>query len=155
MIWKISAINNYIDEIKLLFLQNINHRHADNYIKKPLFEYTKFARMGWDNNKLIYYSAAVELPQFNGSIRIMSRHTRDTNYNFGSWTNDLARGTETLDLLADQAFSMGYTDIWFSREESPKMLEIFQRKSKYSWSINYEPLWHGQMQYVLRITSIV
>lgn len=156
MIWKISAIDDYIDEIKTLFLQNINHKHADNYIIYPLFEHTKFARMGWnDNKKLVYYSAGMERPEYNGSIRIMSRHTRDVNHDFGSWNDDLTRGTETLDLLTDTALDTGYTDIWFSREESPKMLEIFQKRSRYKWSINYETLPIGGTQWVLRLTSTV
>ena len=156
MIWKISAIDEHINEIKTLFLQNVDHKHADNYIKYPLFEYTKFARMGWNDNKqLVYYSAGVERPEYNGSIRVMSRHTRDVNHNFGSWNNDLTRGTETLDLLTDTALSMGYTDIWFSREESSKMLEIFQKRSRYEWSINREELPIGGRQWVLRLTSIV
>ena len=40
--------------------------------------------MGYDNDKMIYYSAGMERPQYNGSIRIMSRHTRDREYDFGS-----------------------------------------------------------------------
>ena len=153
MIWKISPIDDYINEIKTLFLQNINHKHADNYMKHPLFEHTKFARMGFDNGNLVYYSAAVERQEYNGSIRVMTRHTRDVDYDFGSWNDDLTRGTETLDLLTNKCLSMGYSNIWFSREESPKMLEIFQKRSVYKWSINYEKLPIGGIQWVLRLTS--
>ncbi len=156
MIWKLSPIDPYLDDIKKLFAQNADHKHADNYLKWPLFEHTKFARMGWnDDNKLVYYSAGIERPEYNGSIRIMSRHTRDVNHNFGSWNDDLTRGTETLDLLTDKALDIGYKDIWFSREESSKMLEIFQKRSRYNWSINREELPIGGRQWVLRLTSTV
>ena len=85
----------------------------------PLFEHTKFARMGYDNDKMIYYSAGMERSH-NGSIRIMSRHTRDREYDFGFKSDDLARGLETLEKSVEYAQSLGYRDIWLSREFNPK-----------------------------------
>ena len=73
----------------------------------------------WKNQKkyyMVYYSAAIEIPEYNGSIRIMSRHTRDRNYDFGGWKADLERGTKTLDLSAEKCLDMGYKNIWVSRE---------------------------------------
>lgn len=139
MIWKLSPIDPYIDDIKELFAQNAVHKHADNYIKWPLFEYTKFSRMAWDP-KLIYYSAGIERPEYNGSIRIMSRHTRSRSYNFGGWLADLTRGLETLDASAAYALELGYKDIWVSREESPNLLEYFAKHSTYKWLIDKETL---------------
>lgn len=154
MIWKTCSIEPYLDEIKILFLKNADHKHADNYLKEPLFEYTKFARLGWDR-KLVYYSAGVERPEYNGSIRIMTRHTRDRNYNFGSLKDDLNRGVETLDLLAHKSLEEGYTNIWMSREESPKMLEYFCKHSRYNWKITFEQMPHNTriQQYVIRMQN--
>ena len=139
MIWKLSPIDPYIDDIKQLFNQNASHKHADNYIKWPLFEYTKFSRMGWDP-ELVYYSAGIERPEYNGSIRIMSRHTRSRTYDFGGWAADLKRGLETLDTSVAYAMNLGYTDIWVSREESPNLFEHFAKNSKYDWAITKEQL---------------
>jgi hypothetical protein len=149
MLWRISKIDDFKDDIRQLFQQNINHKHAENYLKNSLLEYTVFARMAFDPH-LIYYSAGIERPQYNGSIRIMSRHTRDVTYDFGGYAADLNRGLETLDASTDMAMSLGYTDIWVSREESPKLLEYFGKHSKYNWNVNLEKLHHGQYQYVLR-----
>ena len=151
MIWKLCGISEYKKEIDILFEKNKYHKHADNYIKRPLFEWTSFARMGFDPH-LIYYSAGIERHEYNGSIRIMSRHTRDTSHNFGGWKADLSRGLETLDLSAEMAMDLGYENIWVSREESPKILEYFKNNSKYKWDINYETLPIGGTQYVLRKT---
>ena len=155
MIWNTCSIEPYLTEIKELFAQNAEHKHADNYIKEPLFEYTKFARLGWDP-KLVYYSAGVERPEYNGSIRIMTRHTRDRNHNFGSRKDDLKRGVETLDNLTVTALVKGYTNIWMSREESPKILEHFCKASAYSWSLTFEPMPHNKRieQYVIRLKDV-
>ena len=154
MIWKLENIDPWLYDIKCLFEKNKDHKHYKNYIKKPLFEHTKFARMGWDNwDNMVYYSAAIERHEYNGSIRIMSRHTRDRNYDFGGWKADLERGTKTLDLLTEKCLDMGYKDIWVSREESPNLFKAFQKMSQYSWDITYEQLHYGGMQYILRIKN--
>ena len=57
-------------------IETKGHKHESNYVQWPLFEHTKFSRMAYDPH-LIYYSAGIERPEYNGSIRIMSRHTRD------------------------------------------------------------------------------
>lgn len=153
MIWKLSPIDPYLDDIKKLFDQNVDHKHADNYLKNPLFEYTKFSRMCWDP-ELIYYSAGIERPEYNGSIRIMSRHTRSRNYDFGGWAADLKRGVETLDASTTYATNLGYTDIWVSREESPNLFEHFAKHSKYDWTIQKEilPSDAGE-QFVMRLVK--
>ena len=160
MIWKLCEIDPYMDDILELFSKNANHKHAQNYSKYPLFEYTKFARMGWDRGRLVYYSAGVERPEYNGSIRIICRHTRDRDYDFGGWKADLKRGLNTLDQLTERSQEMGYTDIWVSREESPELLEYFAKHSKYAWRVTHEPMpgsekWSIgiQYQYVLRIQT--
>lgn len=152
MIWKICSIEPYLQEIKFLFAKNKGHKHQDNYLVKPLFEYTKFARLGWDP-QLVYYSAGVERPEYNGSIRVMTRHTRDRDHNFGTLKDDLNRGVETLDELTKTALHKGYTDIWMSREESPKMLEYFQKHSQFDWNITFEhmPQNKTNKQYVIRL----
>ena len=150
MIWKLENISPYINDIKCLFEKNKDHKHYKNYIENPLFDYTKFARMAWDS-QLIYYSAGIERPEYNGSIRIMSRHTRDRDYDFGGWRADLIRGTDTLDQSTDYALNLGYKDIWVSREESPNLFKAFQKMSKYNWNITYEQLHYGGMQYVMRL----
>lgn len=137
MFWKICPIESYLDDIKLLFSKNADNKHADNYLKEPLFEYTKFARLGFDPH-LVYYSAGAERPQYNGSIRILTRHTRDRNYDWGSIPEDRNRGIETLDSLTDTALDYGYKHIWMSREESPKLLEYFCKHSKYNWKLEYK-----------------
>lgn len=152
MIWKLCPIELHIEEIKKLFNKTKGHKHQDNYIKWPLFEYTKFARMGWDKH-LIYYSAGIERPEYNGSIRIMSRHTRDRSYNFGTYNDDLKRGLETLEQSTYYAKKLGYKNIWVSREESPKLLEYFSKHSQYNWKLNYEKLHYGGKQYILRIND--
>ena len=149
MIWKISQIQPYRNDIEELFQKFSDHRHATNYTVHPLFQYTVFARMGWDPH-LVYYSAGIERPEYNGSIRIMSRHARDRAYDFGGYKADLKRGTETLDLLTNEALDYGYEDIWVSREENPKLLEYFSKASSYDWTVSYETLHYGGKQYVLR-----
>lgn len=151
MIWKISNISPYIDEIKTLFRQNANHKHANNYLINPLFEYTLFARMGWDEGRLVYYSAAIQRPEYGDSIRIMSRHTRCRKYNFGGYKKDLQRGLETLDEMTKVAYqNYGFDDIWMSREESSNLLKYFTENSKYFWILQKEKLHYGGEQYVIR-----
>ena len=152
MIWKLSPIDPYVSEIKQLFEQNADHKHADNYLKNPLFEHTKFARMGWDQS-LVYYSAGISIPQFNGSIRIMSRHTRARSYNWGSKSDDLTRGLDTLDQSVEMAEQLGFTNIWVSREENPNLLNYFANHSRFTWTVGYETMWYGGKQYVLRKTN--
>tara|TARA_B110000977_G_C10960609_1_gene448383 strand:- start:538 stop:999 length:462 start_codon:yes stop_codon:yes gene_type:complete len=149
--WYIEPIELHLDKIKELFAKNADHKLASNYLETPLFEHTKFARMGYHNNKMIYYSAAMVRPQYNGTIRIMSRHTRDRNFNFGSSTDDLNRGLETLELSVDYAKSAGYTNIWVSRESSPKLFEYFARRSKYNWTVTRELMHYGEYQYIMRL----
>lgn len=152
MIWKLCTIDNYLDDINKLFIENKDHKHSANYLKYPLFKHTKFARMGWDKNKLVYYSAAASRPEYKGSIRVMTRHTRSRFYNFGSRKEDLNRGTETLDLLTSKALDLGYKDIWFSREESNAILKIMNKRSMYDWSINWEHVPATRMsQWILRL----
>lgn len=150
MQWRLESISTHLEDIKTLFEQNIGHKHEDNYIKRPLFEHTKFARMAWDPH-LVYYSAGIERPEYNGSIRIMSRHTRDRNYNFGGYKADLQRGLQTLDASTQYALDLGYKDIWVSREENPKLLEYFQNESHYIWDITQEEIPLGGVQWVLRL----
>ena len=150
MKWYIGPIDSHLDDIKEMFAKNNDHKHANNYLKWPLFQFTKFSRMAWDP-QLIYYSAGIERPEYNGSIRIMSRHTRDRNYDFGGWRADLIRGTDTLDQSTNYALELGYKDIWVSREESPNLFKAFQKMSKYNWNITYEQLHYGGMQYVMRL----
>ncbi len=121
-----------------------------NYSKWPLFEHTKFARMAYDPD-LIYYSAGIERPEYNGSIRIMSRHTRDRNYDWGSMKDDLMRGNSTLEQSTKFALDMGYKDIWVSREENPKLLEWFQQNNFYNWTLKQEDIPMGGLQWVLRL----
>ena len=150
MKWALEEINSHLEEIQELFAKTKGHKHAENYSKWPLFEHTKFARMAWDPH-LIYYSAGIERPEYNGSIRIMSRHTRDRSYNFGGFKADLARGLETLDASTRYALDLGYKDIWVSREENPKLLEYFQNESYYIWDIAHENIPKGGLQWVLRL----
>ena len=103
MIWQLCEIEPHMADIRKLFAKNKNHKHAQNYSENPLFEYTKFARMGWDQGRMVYYSAGVERPEYNGSIRVISRHTRDRDYDFGGWRADLIRGTTTLDQLTERS----------------------------------------------------
>jgi hypothetical protein len=149
MKWYLGPIEPHILDIKMLFSKNADHKHADNYLKWPLFQFTKFSRMAWDP-ELIYYSAGIERPEYNGGIRIMSRHTRSRDYDFGGWTADLKRGVETLDYSTEYAMNSGYSDIWVSREESPNLFEHFAKHSKYNWTIKYERLSYGGDQYVMR-----
>ena len=154
MIWKLDEIEKYTKYINKLFEKNRGHKHEDNYLERPLFEFTKFSRMGFDDEmNMIYYSAAVEIPEYNGSIRIMSRHTRDRAYDFGGWKADLERGTKTLDLSTEKCLDMGYKNIWVSREESANLFKVFQKMSKYNWDITREQMWYGGIQYVLRINN--
>ena len=160
MIWKLCEIDPYMTDISELFAKNADHKHAQNYNKYPLFEYTKFARMGWDQGRMVYYSAGVERPEYNGSIRIICRHTRDRDYDFGGWRADLRRGLDTLDQLTERSLQQGYTDIWVSREESPELLDYFSKNSKYNWQVKQEAMpgsenWATgvQHQHVLRIQT--
>jgi len=150
MKWALEEINSHLEEIQELFAKTKGHKHANNYSKWPLFEHTKFARMAWDPH-LIYYSDGIERPEYNNSIRIMSRHTRDRSYNFGGFKADLARGLETLDASTRYALDLGYKDIWVSREENPKLLEYFQNESYYNWNIVHEEIPKGGLQWVLRL----
>ena len=150
MKWALEEINSHLEEIQELFAKTKGHKHANNYSKWPLFEHTKFARMAWDPH-LIYYSAGIERPEYNGSIRIMSRHTRDRAYNFGGYKADLQRGLETLDASTKYALDLGYKDIWVSREENPKLLEYFQNESYYIWDIKQEEIPLGGVQWTLRL----
>jgi hypothetical protein len=149
--WDLDSIEPYLPLIKTLFQSNADHKHSANYIKNPLFEHTKFARMGFDEMSLVYYSAGIERPEYNGSIRIMSRHTRSRQFDFGGYKADLIRGVETLDLSTEYALSLGYKDIWVSREEGPQLLEYFAKASSFDWSVSYEMLHYGGHQYVLRM----
>jgi hypothetical protein len=151
--WFLEPISTHLPEIKELFKKTIGHRHELNYTKKPLFNETKFSRMGYVNGKLVYYSAGIERPEYNGSIRIMSRHTRDRNFNFGTLSDDLSRGLETLDQSTKYAALLGYTDIWVSREENPKLLEYFAKNSNYSWNVTHEKMHYGEYQYILRLAN--
>ena len=139
MKWHLGPIEPYLSDIKVLFAKNADHKHADNYLKWPLFQFTKFSRMAWDP-ELIYYSAGIERPEYNGSIRIMSRHTRSRDYDFGGYKADLQRGLETLTLSTDYAIKLGYTNIWVSREEGPELLQYFASYSEFDWQINKEML---------------
>jgi hypothetical protein len=149
--WYLEPIDNHLDKIKELFAKNVDHKLASNYIEIPLFEYTKFSRMGYVNGKLIYYSAGIERPQYNGSIRIMSRHTRDRSFDFGSKSDDLQRGLETLELSVEYAKGLGYKDIWVSREFNPKLFEWFAKNSKYTWTVTHERMHYGEYQHILRL----
>ena len=84
-------------------------------------------------------------------LRIMSRHTRDREYDFGSKSNDLARGLETLEKSVEYAQSLGYKDIWLSREFNPKLFEYFAKKSKYKWTVTHEMMHYGEKQYIMRL----
>lgn len=153
MQWYLESIECHLLYIKELFAKNCSHRHANNYLKHPLFEYTRFSRMCYDYS-LIYYSAGIERPEYNGSIRIMSRHTRDRNYPFGGMKADLNRGLETLDLSTKYALNIGYSDIWVSREENPQLLYYFQKYSNYTWLITYEKIPKiTRPQWILRLKN--
>ena len=160
MIWRLSEIDPYMDDIRALFAKTADHKHGLNYALNPLFEHTKYARMGWDQGRMVYYSAGVERPEYNGSIRVICRHTRDRDYDFGGYKADLRRGLDTLDQLTERGMQMGYKDIWVSRQETPELLEYFARHSKYKWTVTHEPMpgsenWKDgvQNQYVLRIQT--
>jgi hypothetical protein len=148
--WYLEPIENHLVYIKQLFEQNKDHRHAQNYSKWTLFEYTKFARMGYRDDKLIYYSAGIERPEYEGSIRIMSRHTRDRSYSWGTLQQELQRGNETLTLSTNCALSLGYKNIWVSREENPRLLQWFQTNNTYTWELNQEEVPRGGLQWVLQ-----
>jgi hypothetical protein len=154
MNWYLEPIDTHIDSIKELFAKTQGHKHADNYSKWPLFQYTKFARMAYDPH-MIYYSAGIERPEYNGSIRIMSRHVRDRDYNFGGRKADLQRGLTTLDESTRYALELGYKNIWVSREENPKLLEYFANNSTYNWTVSQEAIpgnWtDGKTQWILRL----
>lgn len=150
MKWLLEDINPHLHDIKELFEKTKGHKHESNYVKWPLFEYTKFSRMAFDPH-LIYYSAGIERPEYNGSIRIMSRHTRDRNYDWGSMNDDLRRGNQTLEESTKYALQLGYKDIWISREENPKLLEWFQKHNFYNWNLTQEDIPRGGLQWVLRL----
>ena len=150
MKWRLEEIDPHLEDIKELFAKTQGHKHADNYSKWPLFEHTKFARMAWDPH-LIYYSAGIARPEYNGGIRIMSRHTRDRDYDWGTMQDDLQRGNSTLGFSTKTALDMGYKDIWVSREENPKLLKWFQEHSFYNWNITQEEIPLGGLQWVLRL----
>tara|TARA_B100001057_G_scaffold395243_1_gene404745 strand:+ start:1696 stop:2151 length:456 start_codon:yes stop_codon:yes gene_type:complete len=150
MKWLLEDINPHLHDIKELFEKTKGHKHESNYVKWPLFEHTKFSRMAFDPH-LIYYSAGIERPEYNGSIRIMSRHTRDRNYDWGSMNDDLRRGNQTLEESTKYALQLGYKDIWISREENPKLLEWFQKHNFYNWNLTQEDIPRGGLQWVLRL----
>ena len=150
MIWKLCEIQPYLSDIQSLFEKTKGHKHEDNYIKWPLFEYTKFARMCW-NPHLIYYSAGIERPEYAGGIRIMSRHTRDRSYPLGNRKENLNRGLQTLDALTDAALDLGYKNIFMSREENSHTLKYLKDHSKHKWNLTYEKFHYGGYQYVIRI----
>tara|TARA_X000001036_G_scaffold239844_1_gene223671 strand:+ start:1274 stop:1729 length:456 start_codon:yes stop_codon:yes gene_type:complete len=150
MKWLLEDINPHLHDIKELFKKTKGHKHESNYVQWPLFEHTKFSRMAYDPH-LIYYSAGIERPEYNGSIRIMSRHTRDRDYNWGSMNDDLQRGNETLEQSTKYALELGYKDIWISREENPKLLEWFQKHNFYNWNLTQEDIPRGGLQWVLRL----
>ena len=137
ILWIVEPIDDYLEDIKRLFSNNHDHKHSANYLQYPLFQYTKFARMGWIGKDLVYYSAAIERPEYNGSIRIMTRHTRNRNMSFGGKHADKVLGTQTLDTLAKEAIHHGYKNVWMCREESPKILEYFAEHSMYFWEVEY------------------
>lgn len=151
LVLTIREIDNHIHDIQRLFATTKGHRHEKNYVENPLFEHTKFAMMGWHEGTLVYYSAGIERPEYNGSIRIMSRHVRHTEYDFGGRAKDLKRGLNTLDLSTEYAINKGYKDIWVSREENPNLLYYFQKHSKYDWSVQHEKLHYGGYQWILRL----
>ncbi len=128
-------IDNHLNNIEVLFNKNKGHKHEDNYLKWPLFKETVFARIGYNDNIAVYYSAGIARSEYNGGIRIMSRHTRDRTYNFGSKRDDLNRGLTTLDQSTQYALELGYSDIWLSREESPYLLNYFSNNSTFKWEI--------------------
>lgn len=150
MNWLIGSIEPHLEGVTQLFSKTEGHRHVDNYIKWPLFQHTKFARMAYDPH-MIYYSAGISRPEYQGGIRIMSRHTRDRSYDFGGIAADLKRGKDTLDQSVAYAIELGYADIWVSREENPKLLEYFQKVSDYDWSITHTEIPCGGMQWVLQL----
>ena len=153
MKWNIGPIAPHMADIEKLFAKTADHKHADNYSKWPLFQHTVFSRMAWDNDEMIYYSAGIERPEYEGSIRIMSRHVRDRDYDFGGWRADLARGLDTLDTSVFYARKLDYKNVWVSREENPKLLEYFAEHSVYDWTIEHEELPGGVgKQWVLRKT---
>lgn len=135
MKWYLGPVDDHLGNIKKLFEKNRGHKHEDNYLKWPLFHQTVFARIGYNENNVIYYSAGIERPEYHGGIRIMSRHTRDRDYDFGSMKDDLNRGLDTLDQSTKYALELGYTDIWLSREESPNLFKHFLNNSQYSWNL--------------------
>ncbi len=109
---------------------------------------------------MVYYSAGVERPEYDGSIRIMSRHTRIrtvlindkiTDYDWGKTSDDLKRGNATLTQSTKAALDLGYKDIWISREENPSLLKWFQKNSPYDWNITHEEIPKGGLQWVLRL----
>lgn len=149
--WTIGPIDSHVDAIKILFEENIGHRHEYNYIHNPLFDHTKFSYMGWIDTKLVYYTAGIEIPEFNGSIRIMSRHTRSRKVDWGTTSDDLDRGLKALDTSVHHAIGLGYKEVWVCREENPKILQYLSRQSNYNWDIQYEKLYYGGYQYVMRL----
>lgn len=151
--WYLEPIEGHILKIIELFEQNHDHKLAKNYLneKERLFEYTKFARMGYYQGKMIYYSAGMERTYYNGSIRIMSRHTRDRNFDFGSRQDDLKRGLETLESSVKYAQNLGYTDIWISREFSNSLFKWFAAHSKYNWKLGTKLMQNNEYQYILQL----
>lgn len=151
--WYIGPIEKYTKQINELFYQNKNHKLWQNYLieKNKLFEHTMFARIGFVNNKVIYYSAGIKRPQYNNSIRIMSRHTRSRTYNFGTKKQDLARGLETLDSSVEYAQNLSYTNIWVSREFNNNLLKWFKKNSKFNWTLSYEKMHYGGYQHILSL----
>ena len=108
---------------------------------------TRYVKEGQFGNKTFPF---IERTYTRG-IRIMSRHTRDTTYDFGGHKADLKRGLDTLDESTAYALTLGYSDIWVSREENPKLLEYFASVSNFDWNITHEDIPKGGWQWVLRL----
>ena len=145
-------IQDNIHSIMNLFLQNVDHRHSANYIKEPLLEYMKFARVGFNgDNDIVYFSGALQRPEYDDSIRVISRHTRDVLHDWGGWRDDIKRGTQTLDQLTDKCLEIGCTNVWVSREEDYTLIQTLGKHSKYDWSVAKETLHNGSEQWVLRL----
>ena len=151
--WYLGNIDPYIDQIKQLFEENANHKHADNYLVRPLFDETVFARLGFcvETNQLVYYSAGLARMQYMGGIRIMSRHTRKREFDWGDLKTNFRRGVETLDESTKHSLELGYKDVFFSREEGHMFVKHLQRYSQYLWNVAHEEMHYGGKQWVLRL----
>ena len=78
MKWALEEIN-LLEEIQELFAKTKAPNTQKITVNGPLFEHTQVC-MAWGGGGdpiPIYYSAGIERPEYNNSIRIMSRYTRD------------------------------------------------------------------------------